>query len=159
MSTRKKSSLKKSEKSTSKKLNLKEYPRLNKAKTTRARKDLIDYDYLKQLSPKELEFLNQFTDEFYCANFAGNTIHPKVLVNANGAEYNAKTDCESRNNNRNNDLLTIKEITGGINFVNYSTELDELLEKTTDAGSSREEVLEEIEDSILSLRILKKLSR
>jgi hypothetical protein len=121
---------------------------LQKAKTTRARKDIIDYDYLKQLTPAELEFLNQFTDEYYCANFAGDTLHPREL----------KQDCEKRNNLRNNDLLTVKEITGGINFVNYSTELDELLEKTKDVSASREEVLEEIEDSILSLRILKKLA-
>jgi hypothetical protein len=55
-------------------------------------------------------------------------------------------------------LLTIKEITGGINYNNYPTQLDELLEKTKDTASSREEVLEEIEDSILSLRILRKLT-
>lgn len=95
-----------------------------------------------------MEFLNQFTDEYYCANFSGNTIHDKQL----------KKDCESRNNLRNNDLLTIKEITGGINYNNYSTELDELLEKSKDVSVSREEVLEEIEDSILSLRVLKKLA-
>ena len=131
-----------------KKIGLKNYPRLDKAKTTKARKALIDFDYLHKLSKEELQFLNQFTDEYYCANFSGETIHPKDL----------KRDCESRNNGRNNDLLTIKEITGGINYNNYSTELDELLEKTKDISASREEVLEEIEDSILSLRILKKLA-
>jgi hypothetical protein len=131
-----------------KKVSLKNYPRLDKSKTTRARKDIIDYDYLKQLSASELEFLNQFTDEFYCANFSGDTIHPK----------NLQKDCETRNNQRNNDLLTIKEITGGINFVNYGSELDELLENTVESAASREEVIEEIEDTILSLRILKKLA-
>lgn len=121
---------------------------MQKAKNTKARQGVIDYDYLKRLSPAELQFLNQFTDEFYCANFEGDTIHSKSL----------QKDCEKRNNLRNNDLLTIKEITGGINYNNYSTELDELLEKTKDVSATREEFLEEVEDTILSLRILKKLA-
>lgn len=141
-----------------KKPRLKDYPRLDKAKSTRARKDIIDYDYLKKLTSEELQFLNQFTDEFYCANFTGETLHPKVLVNSKGEEYNAKTDCEKRNNDRNNDLLTIKEITGGVNYNNYPTQLDELLEGSKDEALSREEVLEEIEASELSLGMLKKLT-
>ena len=54
--------------------------------------------------------------------------------------------------------MTIKEITGGINFVNYSTELDELLERTKEVSSGRDEVLEEIEATELSLAMLKKLA-
>lgn len=149
MNTKKKSLVKKRKYVCTKRFSLKNYPRLNKLKTTKARQGVIDYDYLKKLSPEELEFLNQFTDEFYCANFKGETIHSKEL----------QKDCESRNNGRNNDLLTIKEITGGINFVNYSTELDELLEKTVETSATREEVLEEIENNTLSLKILKNLSR
>lgn len=131
-----------------KKLRLKDYPRLDKSKSTRARKDLLDYDYLKKLGPEELAFLNQFTDEYYCANFSGETIHPKEL----------KKDCEKRNNDRNNDLLTVKEITGGVNYNNYPTQLDELLEGSRDNAISREEVMEELEGSELSLSLLKKLS-
>jgi hypothetical protein len=127
---------------------LKDYPRLDKTKSTRARKDLLDYDYLKKLNAQELEFLNQFTDEYYCANFSGETIHPK--------EY--KKDCEKRNNDRNNDLLTVKEITGGVNYNNYPTQLDELLEGSKEAAISREELMEELESSELSLSVLKKLS-
>lgn len=127
---------------------LKDYPRLDKTKATRARKDLLDYDYLKKLNAEELEFLNQFTDEYYCANFSGETIHPKEL----------KKDCEKRNNDRNNDLLTVKEITGGVNYNNYPTQLDELLEGSKEAAISREELMEEIENSDLSLSVLKKLS-
>jgi hypothetical protein len=131
-----------------KKPRLKDYPRLDKTKSTRARKDLLDYDYLGKLNAEELAFLNQFTDEYYCANFAGETIHPKEL----------KKDCEKRNNDRNNDLLTIKEITGGVNYNNFPTQLDELLEGSKEAATSREEVMEEIEEAELSLSMLKKLS-
>jgi hypothetical protein len=131
-----------------KKLGLKNFPRLDKKKNTRARKDVIDYDYLHQLTKEELKFLNQFTDEFYCANFKGDTLHSKDL----------QKDCEKRNNDRNNDLLTIKEITGGINYNVYSTELDVLLERTLESAISREEFLEEIENTPLSLSLLKKLS-
>jgi hypothetical protein len=148
LSTKKKSSTKKDSPQPQKKISLKNYPRLVKSKNTKARQGVIDYDYLKKLSPAELEFLNQFTDEYYCASFSEDSLHPKEQ----------KKDCETRNNIRNNDLLTIKEITGGINYNNYPTQLDELLEKTKDTASSREEVLEEIEDSILSLRILRKLT-
>lgn len=149
MSTKKKSTPAKKESPKTKRISLKDYPRLKTKNNTKARQDLIDYDYLKQLTREELQFLNQFTDEFYCANFAGETIHPKDL----------QKDCEDRNNSRNRDLLTIKQITGGVNFVNYGHELDQLLEKTVDTAISREEFLEEIEDTELSLSVLKKLSR
>jgi hypothetical protein len=149
LSTKKENTSQKSSSSPKKRISLKNYPRLQKNKNTKARQDLIDYDYLKNLTKEELEFLNQFTDEFYCANFTGDTLHSKEL----------QKDCEDRNNSRNRDLLTVKTITGGINFVNYGHELDELLEKTVDTAISREEFLEEIEDTELSLSVLKKLSR
>lgn len=148
MSTKNTRNSAKQQKQDTKKPKLKDYPRLDKTKSTRARKDLLDYDYLKKLNAEELEFLNQFTDEYYCANFSGETIHPKEL----------KKDCEKRNNDRNNDLLTVKEITGGVNYNNYPTQLDELLEGSRDSAVSREEVMEELESSELSLSMLKKLS-
>lgn len=149
MSTKKKITTEKKEIIPSrKKPRLKDYPRLDKTKSTRARKDLLDYDYLGKLNAEELKFLNQFTDEYYCANFSGETIHPR--------EY--KKDCEKRNNDRNNDLLTVKEITGGVNYNNFPTQLDELLEGSKEAATSREEVMEEIEEAELSLSMLKKLS-
>jgi hypothetical protein len=147
----KKSNLEKKEKLPKKrKVNLSKYPRLDKKKTTKARKDLIDYDYLDKLNEEELKLLNQFTDEYYCANFKGETLHPKKY----------KKDCEKRNNDRNIDLLTIKEITGGINYSNFGKDLDELHEavKNKENYSGLDEVLEELEQAPVSLKILKKLT-
>jgi len=131
-------------------VNLSKYPRLDKKKTTKARKGVIDYDYLEQLSDEDLKFLNQFTDEYYCANFKGETIHPKKQ----------QKDCEKRNNDRNVDLLTIKEITGGINYSNFGKDLEELHESVInkDTYSGLEEVLEELEQAPVSLKVLKKLT-
>jgi hypothetical protein len=133
-----------------KRINLSNYPRLNKTKATKARKDLLDYDYLDKLGKEELEFLNQFSDEYYCANFKGDTIHAKKF----------KKDCEDRNNKRNSDLLTIKEITGGINYTNFGPELDELNEaaKQVTYYSGVEDFLEEMEEAPVSINILKKLT-
>jgi hypothetical protein len=132
------------------KVSLSKYPRLDKKKATKARKDLIDYDYLDKLNEEELKLLNQFTDEYYCANFTGETVHKK--------EY--RKECEKRNNDRNNDLLTIKEITGGINYSNYGKDLDEIYEisKNKENYAGLEEFLEELEDSPVSIKILKKLT-
>lgn len=45
------------------------YKHLNPNYQPASRRDLIDYDYLEQLSEDELEFLNKFTAENISANF------------------------------------------------------------------------------------------
>lgn len=42
---------------------------LSQHKNTAARRQLIDYDYINQLSPEELEWLAKFSDEFYGGDF------------------------------------------------------------------------------------------
>lgn len=51
------------------------YPALDKKKNLPSRQDLIDFDYLKKLSPTELEFLNKFVEETIVTNFA----HHKLI--------------------------------------------------------------------------------
>jgi hypothetical protein len=51
------------------------YPALDKRKNLPSRQDLIDFDYLSKLGPKELEFLNDFVEETIVTNFA----HHKLI--------------------------------------------------------------------------------
>jgi len=45
------------------------YPALDPKLNLKTRKDLLDYDYLNKLSPKELQFLNDFSSEYINADF------------------------------------------------------------------------------------------
>ena len=47
------------------------YPALDPKLNRKNLRDLIDFDYLEQLSPADLEFLNKYTKEAYSADFTG----------------------------------------------------------------------------------------
>lgn len=68
----------------------------------KSRIDLLDYDYLDKLNPKEKEWLAKFTEEYTHANFShsGTKIHKKKAH---------KTDSYNRNNARNRDIYTIQK--------------------------------------------------
>ena len=50
---------------------------LNRAAVRPYVKDFVDFDYLDQLSPEELEWLNKFSSEYYDDRFGkdGNNLH------------------------------------------------------------------------------------
>lgn len=75
------------------------YPALDPAYNLKTRTQLIDYDYTDQLSEKDKEWLNAFTEEYTNANFAhkGKKIQKKKKH---------KKDSYDRNNARNRDILT-----------------------------------------------------
>lgn len=86
----------------------------------KTRTDLIDYDYLHKLSPQELEWLNKFTEEYVIAKLDKknkNNLHNKKKL---------KKDCYDRNNDRNNDILTISKAGGKLKY------LEELKNKPSD---------------------------
>lgn len=111
------------------------YPALDPTLNLKSRYEQIDYDYIKKLSPKEKEFLNNFTEEYTNANFnhGGKRIHKEKLVN----KYikcrkktvkidKAKKDSYDRNNSRNSDLLTkLKASSTAIYMEDLSTDLSD----------------------------------
>jgi hypothetical protein len=94
------------------------YPALVPHLNLRSRFELIDYDYIDQLSEKDKEWLNRFTEEYTNASFKhkGAKIHKKK-----------KDELESyqRNNQRNNDILTRAKAAGkiyGLDVVKFTAE-------------------------------------
>ena len=76
-----------------------ENPALDRKFMPRVRQELIDYDYLDQLSPEEKSWLNKFTDEYVNASFKkdGTDIQPYEKYGK---------DSNDRNNSRNRCLYT-----------------------------------------------------
>lgn len=89
----------KPKKSTSKRSKSK-YPALSKHLNLKSRQELIDYDYLDKLNPKELEFLNKFTEEYVNDNMDRKNLK-KNLHNTKAL----KKDCDDKNNSRNRDIF------------------------------------------------------
>ena len=64
-------------------------------------KHYVDYDYLNDLSESELEFLAQFSDEYYGARFARETsLHSKEQ----------RRELYSANNHRNRDVMSKRKL-------------------------------------------------
>lgn len=80
------------------------YPALRKDLNLRSRTDLIDYDYLDKLSPKELDWLNRFTAEYVGADFR----HDRKLHKSK----KARRECYNANNARNRCVLTKAKAAG-----------------------------------------------
>jgi hypothetical protein len=79
---------------------------------------LIDYDYVDQLSDKEKDWLNRFTEEYTNASFGhkGAKIHKKKKD---------ELEAYKRNNYRNADILTRAKASGkiyGLEVVRFSGE-------------------------------------
>lgn len=103
----------------------------------KTRQELIDYDYLDKLSPKEKEWLNKFTAEYVNAdldrkNF-NNNIHNTLEL---------KQDCDRRNNVRKKDLYTNLKVINMIDDwedyksrVSKQEELIELLDEFNDSDN------------------------
>lgn len=85
-------------------------PKLN----IRNRQKLIDYDYLDQLTPEQLEWLNKFTDEYTNASFS------KVKSKNISKKKQDKKDSYNRNNARNRDLQNLIEMFPNLGDVSMS---------------------------------------
>ncbi len=77
------------------------YPALNPGVNLRMRAELIDYDYLDKLSPKELQWLNDFTEEEVNA-----AVNPNPKKNRFNKTAESVKECYDRNNSRNRDVVT-----------------------------------------------------
>jgi len=75
------------------------YPALDPALNLKTRTDLLDYDYVDQLSEKDKEWLNRFTEEYTHARFD----HRGKKIQKSKEHIK---DAYDRNNSRNRDILT-----------------------------------------------------
>jgi len=90
--------------------NSSEYRGLDKKRNPKNRSEVADYDYLDKLSPKEKEFLNTFTEEYY----NGTLPTRKQLETMSDEDYEkvlhkspkSRSICWANNNKRNRDLYS-----------------------------------------------------
>lgn len=126
----------------------------------RTRKELLDYDYLKKLSPEELEYLAKFTDEYVGASISKTKSGRVKKGHLHNTKELAK-DCYDRNNRRNNDVL-------GVTKANFLlSEINNELDKNdgfyiTNPELTEDAIIQGIEDndsddSILSYNEYQKL--
>lgn len=78
-----------------------ENPDLDPRFNLKSRLELLDQDYLHELNPEELKWLNQFNKEFINASL--NKENPRKNLHKN---KKLRKDCYDRNNARNRDILT-----------------------------------------------------
>jgi hypothetical protein len=84
----------------------------------KTRYDLYDQDYLDKLSPKELEWLNQFNKEY-----VGDSLDREQPKNNLHNTRALIKDCGDRNNSRNRDVLTRAKA------ANHLADYEELVDK------------------------------
>jgi hypothetical protein len=73
------------------------YPALRPELNPRTRYELLDYDYLDKLNQDEMQWLQDFTEEYVHANFN----HPGRRIHKGRKHAQYKKDCYDRNNARN----------------------------------------------------------
>ena len=86
-------------------------PALEPKFTLKSRLEYLDYDYLDRLNTKERAWLNKFTNEELGAAFSENN---KDNLNKTDKE---KQIIYTRNNKRNNDVLTYKKTRKMLDYV------------------------------------------
>lgn len=110
------------------------YPALKPHLNLKTRYDLIDFDYIDQLSEDEKEWLNKFSEEYINANIDNK--NPKRNLHKS---KKLKKDCYDRNNSRNRDILTRAKAQGkDIDFHGLENEL---------SGFSEDQIIDKIDSS------------
>ena len=110
------------------------YPNLQKNLNLKRRQELIDFDYIDQLSDEEKEWLNKFMGEYMCASFPRQLVKKKDgtvykrYAPSNIHKGEDRLEIYDRNNARNRDVYSKKLSSGGLSFFDEST-LDNLREK------------------------------
>lgn len=91
------------------------YPALKPHLNLKTRYELVDYDYIDELSEKEKDWLNRFTEEYTHSKFD----HDGARVQKKRKD---ELDSYQRNNSRNRDILTRAKASGkavGLDLVKY----------------------------------------
>lgn len=102
----------------------------------KSRQELIDYDYLKKLTPEEKAWLNKFTDEY-----VNDAVDRKDLSNNLHNTKALKKNCDDRNNARNRCILTQQKSMGKLNYI------EELVESPI---SGEDEIIQKLDEDINS---------
>lgn len=121
------------------------YPALKPQLNLKTRYELIDYDYVDQLTDKEKDWLNKFTEEYTNANF--NHKGPKI-------QKKKKHEKESydRNNSRNRCILTrVKAQNKDVDLYSLENELSGFDEDSIIKQIDEEKVTEKIHESLNKL--------
>lgn len=94
-----------------KKRDLEKYPALNPRLNAKTRFEVLDMDYLKKLSPEELEFMNKFMAEYVSGSFKKDENGEYSSDNFHKTQEERR-ECYTRNNTRNRCGLTVSNATG-----------------------------------------------
>lgn len=114
MSTKRKTKKKTTKKKAKKSFKLKKNVRMKSLEAKnmpKVRAELLDADYLKQLSEDELRWYAQFTDEYVGANIQ-KTKAGKVKAGYLHSTKELAKDCYDRNNRRNYDIYSVSRANG-----------------------------------------------
>lgn len=141
------------------------YPALKPELNLKTRYDLIDYDYLDQLSEKEKDWLNRFTEEYTNAKYD----HEGPRIQKKKKE---RLDSYNRNNYRNRDILTKSKASGklfGLEVLMRNSEqinpedaiikeerLREALCSNEAKLSKNKKLVEELKERLKELELVKK---
>ncbi len=91
------------------------------------RREELEVDYLDKLNDEEKAFLNQFQEEWVCANFGkvGDPEDSKKLLDKTDEH---RKNCYNRNNRRNKDILINAKVRGLISRVESDSHLSNFLD-------------------------------
>lgn len=112
------------------------------SKTPRVRKELLDYDYLDKLNPKELEWLAKFTDEYAGGNIKKGKRGP-LTRHLHRSNKLAK-ECYDANNRRNNDLYGVTKVNSLLSDLNNYYVKEE--EKISNGNITEDALISQIDE-------------
>ncbi len=103
------------------------YPTFEVKRAVVNRREELDVDYLDKLNDAEKAFLNQFQEEWVCANF-GKKDNPEDKAKLLDKSEAYRKKCYNRNNSRNRDLLINAKVRGLISRVESDAHLAHFLD-------------------------------
>jgi len=114
---------------------------------SRLRRQFIDYDYIKKLSPEEREFLAKFTDEYYGGGGFKRGEDGKFDYTDNVHKTDElRRDCYNKNNQNQRCIYSLAKTT------NKVYELEEAITKAENSGENLQDLFNlNHEDDIIEL--------
>jgi hypothetical protein len=115
------------------------YPGLDKSVNSKLRHEIIDHDYIEQLSDEEKEWLSNFNEEYISGNFSkGDKFHPTK---------EEKRECYTRNNARNRCIFSISNATKTLIYLDEN-DLGRIVSNATPETEYEAELFKEDEEGL-----------